>query len=305
MAVPTYDTLMLPLLELVRSGDIYHIRDAARTLGEQLALSEADLNELLPNGSKTRFYDRIHWAKTYLTQAGLLEKTGRGLFRITPRGVEVLRRRPPALDGRYLQQFPEFAAFQARSLRPNTEDLPPPVDDQQRTPEEIMVASYQQLQASLASDLLDAVLAASPAFFEQMVIDLLLAMGYGGSLDAGRRIGQSGDGGLDGYIREDKLGLDIIYIQAKRWSPGSTVGRPEVQAFVGSLMGAGSTRGVFITTASFSDKAIEYAASIRTHKIILINGEQLARLLVEHNIGVRVKMTYAIKQIDENYFPDG
>ncbi len=304
MAIPTYDKMMLPVLQFVADGQEHHIRDVAQAIATYLQLSEEDLNEILPGSRKKKFYDRVQWAKTYLVQSKLVESTGRGLFRITPRGQLVLQSNPTAIDRNYLTQYPEFVEFQNRSTHNNQHNSDESEQDSEQTPEEQIQITFQKLRDKLAEDLLDYVISVSPAFFEQLVIDLLLAMGYGGSLDSGHRIGQSGDGGIDGYIQEDKLGLDIIYIQAKRWSRDNSVGRPEVQGFVGSLMGAGSTKGVFITTSDFSRIAREYAKSIHTHKVILIDGEQLARLMIEHNIGVSVKTTYVLKQIDENYFPD-
>jgi restriction system protein len=306
MAVPKYNDLMLPLLQYASDGKIHHIRDASEEIAQHLKLSEEQITELLPSGKKSKYYDRIHWAKTYLSKARLLESTGRGFFQITERGYSVLNTNPTDIDNRFLSQFPEFVEFQTPSdiAEDTTISLPKLEAVDEQTPQEQIQAIYQRLRKSLADELLDTVLAVPPSFFERLVIDLLLAMGYGSSLDSGEHIGQSGDGGIDGVIREDKLGLDTIYIQAKRYARENGVGRPAIQGFVGSLMGMGATKGVFITTSYFSEQAIQYAKNVPNLKVILIDGQQLATLMIEHNVGVSVQKTYEIKQIDENYFPD-
>ena len=306
MAVPKYNDLMLPLLQYASDDKEHHIRDASEAIAQHLKLSEEQKNELLPSGKKTKYYDRIHWAKTYLSKAVLLESTGRGYFRITERGYSVLDMNPPEIDNKFLNQFPEFVEFQTPSevVEDTVVKAPMLTSEEEQTPQEQIQSIHQRLRKSLADEVLDAVLSVSPSFFERLVVDLLLAMGYGSSLDSGERIGQSGDGGVDGVIREDKLGLDMIYIQAKRYARDNGVGRPAVQAFVGSLMGMGATKGVFITTSYFSEQAIQYAKNVPNVKVILIDGQQLATLMIEHNVGVSVQKTYEIKQIDENYFPD-
>lgn len=308
MAVPKYNELMLPLLQYASDGKVHHIRDAASAIAQHLVLNEEQLNELLPSGKKTKFYDRVHWAKTYLMKAKLLESAGRGLLQITQRGYDVLQHNPSTIDDALLNQFPEFVAFYSASNNIDStkqERIIQSEIDEVQTPEEIIASTHRKLLKGLADDLLDAVLSVSPAFFEKIVVDLLLAMGYGSSsLDAGEQIGRSGDGGVDGLIREDKLGLDKIYIQAKRWGRDNTVGRPDVQGFVGSLMGMGATKGVFITTSYFTEPAKQYAKNVPNVKIILLDGQELATLLVDYNVGVTIQNTYVIKQIDENYFPD-
>jgi restriction system protein len=304
MTIPTFDKLMLPLLLIAGDGREHQVRDILARLAQHFQLTSSEFNELLPSGRKTKFYDRINWAKTYLNKAGLIENTGRGVFRITERGFKVLQNPPIAIDRDYLMQFAEFADFHLRSNTPTETSTAEMPAEPQQTPDEILLHTYQQLQNTLANDLLDYVIATSPTFFEQLVIDLMLALGYGGSLGSGRRVGQTGDGGIDGFIQEDKLGLDIIYLQAKKWARDNVVGRPAVQSFVGSLVGAGAKKGVFITTSSFSGSALEYAYSLKDLKVILIAGEQLAKLMIEYNVGVSVKTTFVIKQIDENYFPE-
>jgi restriction system protein len=296
--------MMLPLLQYSDDGKEHKLKEAVEALADYFDLTEEDRNELLPSGQQTVFYNRIGWAKTYLIKAHLLESTGRGRFQITKRGYQVLDDNPSHIDRNYLNQFQSFQDFQQRSSTAEISDTSNGSQENGQTPEELMESTHRQLRDGLTDDLLDATLSVTPAFFERMVVDLLLAMGYGSTLDSGDRIGKSGDGGVDGVIREDKLGLDTIYIQAKRYNRSNGVGRPAIQAFVGSLMGLGATKGVFITTSYFSNQARDYAGTINNLKIILIDGEQLARLLIEHNVGVSVKKTYIIKQIDENYFPD-
>lgn len=304
MAVPKFNDLMLPLLQFSSDGEEHRVRDAGDVVADYLKLTEEQLNELLPSGKMTTYYNRIHWAKGYLSKAGLLESTGRGVFRITQRGYDVLATNPLAIDNKLLSQFDEFVEFQTpKSSSPNT-DSTEVEDEEELTPEEQVETIYRKLRKSLNDELLETVLAVSPRFFERLVVDLLLAMGYGSSLDSGEHLGQSNDGGVDGVIREDKLGLDTIYIQAKRYALDNGVGRPAIQAFVGSLMGFGASKGVFITTSHFSQHAVEYAKNMTNMKIILIDGQQLATLMIEHNVGVSVQKTYEIKQIDENYFPD-
>ncbi|MEL7433255.1 MAG: restriction endonuclease [Chloroflexota bacterium] len=304
MAVPKYNELMLPLLQYAGDGQEHHIRDASEAIAQHLQLTEEQLSELVPSGRKTRYYDRIHWAKTYLTKAGLLESTGRGVFRITQRGYDVLDTNPPEIDKEILNQFPSFVEFQTPNSDKSSElEIESDTDDEQ-TPEEQVDSIHRKLRKTLADELLDTVLDVSPRFFERLVVDLLLAMGYGSSLDSGEHLGQSNDGGIDGVIQEDKLGLDNIYLQAKRYARDNGVGRPAIQGFVGSLMGLGATKGVFITTSYFSEHAISFAKNIPNVKVILIDGQQLAQLMIEHNVGISVQRVYEIKQIDENYFPD-
>jgi len=306
MPIPTYDKLMLPLLQLASNGAEYHVRQAMSLLAEHFQLTEDERSELLPSGRMSTFDNRVHWAKTYLIKSGLLQSTGRGLFQITQRGYDVLDSNLEYIDRGFLDQFAEFREFQNRSKSTQSEqETATSQDEKEATPEETMDIVFRQMRSELIHNLLEYVLAASPAFFERLVVDLLLAMGYGSSLqDAGKTIGRSGDGGIDGYIQEDKLGLDMIYIQAKRWARDHTVGRPDIQGFVGSLMGIGAAKGVFITTSDFSTHAITYGQNIANVKVILINGEQLANLMIEHGVGVSVEKTYVVKKVDENYFPD-
>jgi restriction system protein len=304
MTVPTYDKFMLPLLQYASDGHEHHIRDAMAAIADFLDLSEEDRNELTSGGQKTKLYDRVQWASTYLKKAGLLVSRGRGIVQITQRGMDVLSANPETITSDYLKQFPEFVEFTTPAKIHKNIDAVEVIElESEQTPNELIRTVYQRLRQEVSDDLLDYVLSSSPSFFERLVVDLLLAMGYGGSLeDAGQAIGRSGDGGIDGFIKEDKLGLDIIYLQAKRWGRDNTVGRPIVQNFVGSLMGAGATKGVLITTSRFSKDATEYADSMQGLKVILIDGQQLTQLMIEHDVGVSVEETYTVKKVDRDYF---
>ena len=297
MAIPDYQTIMLPLLEVAGDNEVHRVRDAVDDLAERFKLTEEEKQQLMPDGRRPRFKYNVAWSRTYLKKAGLLEDPRRGEFRITQRGRTVLAGKPAGIDTRLLQKFKEFKDFigkEQSSIQGGT--------DPELTPEEAIQAAHTTLQKSLATDLLDQVKQASPAFFEQLVVDVLVHMGYGGSRqEAGEAIGQAGDEGIDGIIKEDRLGLDIIYIQAKRWA--NTVGRPEVQRFAGALAGKRARKGVFITTSSFSGEAVAYAASIET-KVILIAGAQLAELMIDYGVGVTTEATYELKRIDADYFAD-
>jgi restriction system protein len=309
MACPDFQSLTLPLLHVAASGDAQPVSALRPQVAKRMQLTEADLAERIPSGRQSRFSNRVAWASIYLAQAGLLEKVSRGTYRITSRGREVLTRPPERIDVAFMSQYPEFRAWVARSNKSEENAAAPavatPVAEDAGTPEEHIEAGYTALRGSVETELLTKILAASPSFFENLVVELLVAMGYGGSrADAGQALGRSGDGGLDGIIKEDKLGLDAIFIQAKRWDPTKhKVSRPDVQAFAGSLEGARARKGVFITTSTFSGEAHDYVARIEK-KIILIDGPHLAALLFDHGVGVRTKDTYEIKEVDEEYFLD-
>lgn len=303
MTIPDYQSIMLPLLQLAGDGREHVIGDAIETLAEYFQLTDEDRRELLPSGQQARFDNRTTWARTYLKQAGLLENTGRGRFRITRRGIDVLKAQPDFINNAFLRQFEEFREFlQNRYHRNNqVEQEQVPVESAE-TPEERLESSYQTLRRGLAQELLQRIMQCSPRFFERLVVQLLVAMGYGGSLqDAGKAIGQSGDGGIDGIIKEDRLGLDALYIQAKRWE--GTVGRPVVQTFAGSLQGVRARKGVLITTSTFSKEARDYVERIDS-KIVLIDGEQLAQYMIDFGIGVNEVATYTIKRVDTDYFDE-
>ena len=261
---------------------------------------------MLPSGGAALFDNRVGWARTYLKQAGCLESRKRGVFKITDRGRELLGKNPESIDVQLLDQYPEFRAFRSRR-RDRTREAPAiagsetaPDQRQAKTPEEELAGAYRRLRGELESELSEQIMASSSAFFERLVIDLLVKMGYGGNRqDAGNAIGRSGDGGIDGIIKEDRLGLDVIYVQAKRWE--GTVGRPEIQRFAGALQGQRARKGVFITSRGFSREAIDYANAIDS-KIILIDGDRLVALMVDHNIGVSTTGVYEIKRVDSDYF---
>ena len=307
MPIPDFQALMLPLLELAGDGETRHPRETYGTLAQRFGLTEGEKREILPSGRVARYVNRILWARSYLTQAGLLESPKRGYFRITKRGRDVLAAKPSMVNIKFLEQFEDFKNFQQRRRQPTSPSQvvvtdPTTNGDEGNTPEEALQDAYLVLRENLAHELLRAVMDSSPAFFEQLVVDLLLRMGYGGSRqEAGEAIGRSGDEGIDGIIKEDRLGLDIIYVQAKRWE--SVVGRPDVQKFAGALQGQRARKGVFITTSTFSREAMAFAANIDT-KIILIDGARLADLMIDHGVGVTTEETYEVKRIDSDYFPD-
>jgi restriction system protein len=291
---------MLPLLRLLKDGREHYLGEVVSSLADEFNLSREEREQLLSSGQQTVIRNRAGWARTYLKKAGLLESPRRGYFRITERGQSVLSSKPVRIDVKYLEQFPEFVAF--RELRHERQDeVPLPIaQSTDATPEEALDAAYARLRLDLESDLLEQVKTASPSFFERLVVELLVRMGYGGTLrDAGQAVGKSGDGGIDGIIKEDRLGLDVIYIQAKRWD--STVGRPEIQKFAGALQGHRARKGVFITTSSFSSDAQEFASRIDS-KIVLIDGAALAKHMIDHNIGVSPVRSYEVKKIDLDYF---
>lgn len=301
--IPDYQTLMLPLLKITADGNEYHTRDLTEALSNEFQLTDEERKEMLASGNQAIFDNRVGWAKTYLKKAGLLASPKRATFVITDLGRQTLAKNLDRIDNRYLRQFPSFLEFQNISHNGDeTEEGTESLEIQKQTPEETLDKAYQSIRESLAFDLLNKVVQLSPAFFERLVVELLVKMGYGGSIkDAGKAIGKSGDEGIDGTIKEDKLGLDIIYIQAKRWSPGNTVGRPELQKFVGALAGQGAKKGIFITTSSFSNDAKSYTPRNET-KIVLIDGEQLAQLMIDHNLGCTTQQIYELKKIDGDYF---
>jgi len=304
MAVPDYQTLMLPVLTISAGGEI-RIGDAVERLADQLNLTPDERTQLLPSGKQTLFGNRVHWAKTYLNKAGLVESTRRGHFRITERGRQVIASRPARIDNKFLGQFAEFRQFQERAAEVSaTEVTPaePALASHAETPDEVMRAAHKQIEASLASDLLDRVRAAPPAFFERLVVSLLLSMGYGGSAaDAGRALGRSGDDGVDGVVDQDALGLDRVYIQAKRYAEGNNIGAGAIRDFFGSLDRHKATKGLFVTTSTFSAAARE-TAEFLSKRIVLIDGEQLARLMIRHNVGCRIEDILHIKKVDEDFF---
>ena len=305
MAIPDYQSLMLPLLQLAADGQEHALRDAVEAVSDRLGLSEAQRAELLPSGTARVIASRIGWARTYLKQAGLLDSPRRGVLCITPAGRALLSRNPARVDNTVLEHYESFRAFRARSKpddSPERVNVAGEIPQPEQTPEDAMAQAYERVRTQLEAELLEQVEASSPSFFERLVVDLLVAMGYGGSRqDAGRALGKSGDGGIDGIIKEDRLGLDVIYLQAKRWE--GVVGRPEIQKFAGALQGQRASKGVFITTSGYSKEAIDFAQAISS-KIILIDGATLSRLMVDFNVGVSRLGTYELKRIDTDYFDE-
>lgn len=315
MAIPDYQTIMLPLLRLVRDGVEHRIRDAIEKIATEFALSDEEKNQLLPSGTETVIASRTHWAKTYLSQAKLLQSTRRAHFQITNRGREALNSQPTKIDITFLRQFPEFKSFLTRRRQPTktdgTEITPEkndldlePVSDGIETPDEVLRTTIRGIDAALSNELLDRILAQPPAFFENLIVSLLLNMGYGGSReDAGKAIGKSGDGGIDGVIDQDPLGLDRVYVQAKRYKLDSPVSEPEIRGFSGSLGAAKANKGVFVTTSYFTKQAHSFAER-HPSKMILIDGNELTKLMIRYNVGVRIAETLHLKKLDEDFFSD-
>lgn len=305
MSIPTYKDFMLPFLELLKDVKEMSIRELGEVLASHFALTPAERAELLPSGQTPIFVNRVGWARTYLKKAALIESPRRGVFKITPRGLSVLAEGLKALDSKYLARFPEFQEFQrvSQPLVENTKDsLSTGAREAEATPEEAIESAYQGLRQQLAQELLAKILNCSPTFFEYLVVELLVKMGYGGSRkDAGERIGQTGDGGIDGIIKEDRLGLDTIFIQAKRWQ--GSVGRPEIQKFVGALQGQRARKGVFITTSTYTADATAYTGQIDT-KVVLLDGQNLASLMIDFDVGVSAAASYTVKRIDSDYFEE-
>lgn len=300
--IPDYQTLMLPLLKSVSDGKEHLFSVVVETLADQFHLSDEERKELLPSGSSFVFSNRVGWARTYLKKAGLIESPKRGVMQISERGKQALKENLSEINVQYLNKFQEFIDF--RLARGENEETTNTSNEEvkKQTPEESIEYGYKGIRKSLEQEIIAKLKSISPSFFEKIVVELLVKMGYGGSIqDAGQAIGKSGDEGIDGIIKEDKLGLDVIYIQAKRWE--NVIGRPEVQKFVGALAGQRAKKGVFITTSHFTKEAIDYAAQMDT-KIVLINGEKLSQLMIDYNLGVSVQNTYEIKKIDSDYFEE-
>lgn len=294
---------MRPLLVAVTDGATHQFNDAFEHVCLFFQLSDEERAEKLPSGKQPVIRNRVAWARTYMKKAGLLTAPGRSQLQITERGIKALQDCPERVDVKYLKQYPEFLEFHTAKKKDKTEEvISKSTDDESATPEEQIEDAYGSLRASLASDLLDMIKSQTPAFFEQLVVDLMLKMGYGGSREeAGKATQLSADGGIDGVIHEDRLGLDTIYLQAKRWE--NTVGRPEIQKFAGALQGEGATKGVFITTSDYSSGAREYAERVNS-RIVLIDGSQLAQLMIDSGLGVSTRQVYEIKAIDSDYFSD-
>jgi restriction system protein len=306
MGIPDFQTVMLPLLQFAGDNQEHSTREAVDSLADSFNLTSAERNELLPSGQQPTFTNRVLWSVTYLKKAALLAATRRSHFRVTERGLSVLSEGVTRVNVKFLERFPEFVEFRYKRNAPESSAAVPITsvnETEEQTPEEAIEVAYQQLRDNLAIDLVQQIMGCSPAFFERLVVDLLLRMGYGGTRkDAGEAVGRSGDGGIDGIIKEDRLGLDVIYIQAKRWE--GTVGRPEIQKFVGALQGQRARKGIFITTSTFTNEALQYASFIDT-KVVLIDGDMLARLMIDNSVGVTPSASYEIKKIDSDYFLEG
>ena len=309
MAVPGFQTFLRPVLDQYVDGAEGRVRDLSDVVAARLQLSASDLEETIPSG-EPRFLNRLYWAHSYLKQAGLLESPRRGIYRMSPLGHQVKNQLPEQINIQWLEQFPAFQDFRARShsASPDEGATATPQQDsaEELTPDEQIRQGYEQHRAAIAGELLGRIQSASPQFFEKLVIDLLVKMGYGGSrVDAAQVVGKSGDGGIDGVIKEDALGLGSIYVQAKRWGNGSTVGRPDIQQFVGAVHGVQSAgKGVFITTSKFSEDARRYAAGMKNPVIILIDGPRLAELLIQYEVGIKVVDVVKLVRIDEDYLTE-
>ncbi len=309
MSIPDYQSLMLPVLRLAAEGE-KRVADVEDRIANDLGLTQEEREELLPSGRQRVLHNRIHWAKFYMTKAGLLASPARGRFVATDDGKAILSANPDRIDVKLLLQRPDFREFYKSS---NGSDAnggeaakvqTSHPDTDATTPEEQIEAAYQAVLTALRADLLDRIGQNSPAFFEGLIVDLLVAMGYGGShKNAAAQLGRSGDGGVDGVVNEDRLGLDRVYVQAKRYAPSNSIGRPDVQAFVGSLVGLGATKGVFVTTSTFSPQARDFVKHL-SQRIILIDGRHLADLMIEHGVGVRVSRAIEFKRLDEDFFSE-
>ena len=305
MPVPGYQDFMLPLVKLAADGQERKITDAIDALADQFGLSELDRESMLPSGTQTRLYNRVTWALTYLTKSLLLDKSARGKFKIAPRGIDVLKRNVTRIDNAFLGQFDEFRAFKQKKSKPATSPLAAEIEevedvDTSLTPLERVEGGYNELREALADELLTRVRVMQPKAFEQLVVDVLVAMGYGGSqLDAAQVVGKSGDNGIDGVIKEDRLGLDMVYVQAKRYT--ADVGPGAIREFVGSLGEHKATKGVFITCGGFTSGAKEAAVKAH-HRIVLIDGDQLADYMIDNGVGVADYKAYTVKKLDGDYF---
>lgn len=303
MAIPDFQSAMLPLLKFCSDGKEHSNREAIDTLSKQFGLTEEEQKQLLPSGQQCVFDNRVAWARAHMKMAGLIENTSRGIFRITERGSQLLTNAPTEINLRVLRQFPEYIETRDRNQGHQNGETSATTDElESKTPAERLEEAYEMLRKDLAGELLSQLKSSSPNFFEKVVVEVLVKMGYGGSRkDAGQAMGRSGDEGIDGIIKEDRLGLDIIYIQAKRWE--NTVTRPEIQKFAGALQGKRARKGVFITTSDFSQNAHEYVAAIE-NKIILIDGQQLTQLMIDFGVGVATDATYELKRLDSDYFTE-
>ena len=306
MPIPDFQSIMLPALELAAGRDTMRLKDAEPVLADEFNLSEEERQEKIPSQRQRRFYNRVSWAMGHLSYAGLLTKPATGIYQITEEGKKVLEEKPDRIDISFLERYPRYQEFRSGGGRTSRPEAKASEESEEETlsPDERIDLAHNELAAGLKQELLQRIHTASPEFFERLVLNLLVAMGYGGgSEDSWEHLGRTSDGGIDGVINEDKLGLDKIYIQAKRWDPNSRVGRPDVQSFVGSLAGKSANKGVFVTTSSFSSNVSEYVKTIQ-QSVILIDGDELARLMIEHDVGVRLHRAVRLKRVDEDFFQE-
>jgi len=303
MAIPDYQSIMLPLLRFTSDGKEHRFREAVEMLASHFGLTDSERLELLPSGKYPTFDNRVGWANTHMKKAGLIEGPRRGYLKITDRGLDLLKSKPSTINSKFLGRYNEFAEFRNKSgVANNTKHAAGVNEADEQTPVEAMETAYGTIRRNLGTELVEQIKGCSSGFFEKLVVEVLVAMGYGGTRkDAGQVIGGSGDEGIDGVINEDRLGLDVIYVQAKRWE--NTVSRPEIQKFVGALLGKKARKGIFITTSDFSRQAKEYASSIES-SVVLIDGEALANLMIDYNVGASVESSYEIKRMDSDYFEE-
>jgi len=303
--IPDYQSMMLPMLETLADGREQTSRDLAASLALRFGLSDEERRELLPSGHNFVFGNRIAWCKTYLRNAGLLDYPARGIVRISDLGREVLRSKPAIIDNKFLHQYPTYREFVRKKAASPVDPTPPTpklTPFEPRTPHELIEEAYRSHAAATAEDLLTRFKNCPPQFFEKVVVQLLMAMGYGGVDGRGMVTGKSGDGGIDGVIEQDKLGLDIVCIQAKRWD--GAVGRPVIQGFVGSMDYVRAKKGVIMTTSNFTKDAIHYVDRIEGKKVVLIDGARLAGLMIEHDLGVTLKQVYRLKDVSNDFFEE-
>ncbi|SDF52787.1 restriction endonuclease [Sulfitobacter delicatus] len=298
MPIPDFQKLMKPVLASAANGE-RAISDVVDELTEEFELTPEERNEILPSGKQTRFANRVHWARSYLKQAGLLANTKRGHFALTETGKKVLASSPKHIDKTFLTQFPEYLEFKSRSGTTDKEEVA--AAPNQQTPDEVLNAAFSEITSALAEDLLSKLREADPAFFEDVIVRLLLKMGYGYDMQAGRVIGQAGDDGVDGVINLDRLGVDQVYVQAKRYAAHNVIGSGALRDFYGALGMKDVTKGIFVTTSTFSPSAVQTAEKLGA-RIVLVDGPQLARLMIAHEVGCRVKRTYEIAEVDESFF---
>lgn len=299
--IPDYQACMLPLLKFASDEKIHTLPEAVTHIANLFHLTEEEKQQMLPSGLQAVIFNRVGWARTYLKKAGLLEDPKRATFKITNRGIDLLKENLPEISTKYLNRYEEFVTFRNKKTNKNhVENVLNEENDSNITPEESIEFGFQKLKESVSEDIITKIKECSPGFFERLVVELLVKMGYGGTLkEAGQVLGKSGDGGIDGIIKEDKLGLDVIYIQAKRWE--NVVGRPEIQKFAGALLGQKAKKGIFITTSWFTSDALDFVKNLDS-KIVLIDGEMLTDLMIEFNLGVSTYKSYELKKIDSDYF---